>query len=37
MSAPKIRELPEQERPREKLTNLGANALSDSELIQRKV
>ena len=33
MSAPKIRELPEQERPREKLTNLGANALSDSELI----
>ena len=33
MSAPKIRELPEQERPREKLAALGANALSDSELI----
>ncbi len=33
MSAPKIRELPEQERPREKLASLGAGALSDSELI----
>jgi DNA repair protein RadC len=33
MSAPKIRELPEQERPREKLSSLGAGALSDSELI----
>ena len=33
MSAPKIRELPEQERPREKLASLGPGALSDSELI----
>ncbi len=33
MSAPTIRELPEQERPREKLESLGAGALSDSELI----
>jgi DNA repair protein RadC len=33
MSAPRIRELPEQERPREKLAALGANALTDSELI----
>jgi DNA repair protein RadC len=33
MSAPKIRELPEQDRPREKLALLGAGALSDSELI----
>jgi DNA repair protein RadC len=33
MSAPKIHELPEQERPREKLATLGAGALSDSELI----
>src|SRR4051812_38470645 len=33
MPAPTIRELPEQERPCEKLANLGAGALSDSELI----
>lgn len=33
MAAPKIRELPEQERPREKLAALGAGALSDSELV----
>ncbi len=33
MSSPKISELPEQERPREKLTALGAGALTDSELI----
>jgi len=33
MATPKIRELPEQDRPREKLANLGAGALSDSELI----
>ena len=31
--APKIRELPEQERPREKLAALGAGMLTDSELI----
>ncbi len=33
MSSPKITELPEQERPREKLAALGAGALTDSELI----
>jgi DNA repair protein RadC len=33
MDSPKIRELPESERPREKLAALGAGALSDSELI----
>ena len=33
MDAPRIRELPEKERPREKLAALGANALTDSELI----
>jgi DNA repair protein RadC len=33
MDAPRIREMPEQERPREKLIALGANALTDSELI----
>lgn len=31
--SPRIQELPEDERPREKLENLGAAALSDSELI----
>ncbi len=34
MTAPlKIREMPEAERPREKLANRGASALSDAELI----
>jgi len=33
MSSVKIHEMPEQDRPREKLANLGAAALSDSELI----
>jgi DNA repair protein RadC len=33
MSSPKIHELPEQDRPREKLARLGAAALTDSELI----
>jgi DNA repair protein RadC len=33
MSSPKISELPEQERPREKLAALGASVLTDSELI----
>jgi DNA repair protein RadC len=33
MGTAKIRELPEQDRPREKLSALGAGALSDSELI----
>lgn len=33
MASLKIQELPEQERPREKLVALGAEALSDSELI----
>jgi DNA repair protein RadC len=33
MTTPTIRELPEQERPREKLASLGASALTDSELI----
>lgn len=33
MSSPKISELPEQERPREKLATLGAAMLTDSELI----
>lgn len=33
MATLKIQELPEQERPREKLATLGAGALSDSELI----
>ena len=33
MTAVKIRELPEEERPREKLTHRGASALTDAELI----
>jgi DNA repair protein RadC len=33
MAGPKIHELPEQDRPREKLARAGAGALSDSELI----
>ena len=33
MTSPKISELPEQERPREKLAAHGANVLTDSELI----
>lgn len=33
MASPKIHELPEQDRPREKLARLGAQALTDSELI----
>ena len=33
MASLKIQELPEQDRPRERLTRLGAGALSDSELI----
>lgn len=33
MSSPRIHELPEEDRPREKLANRGAAALSDSELI----
>lgn len=33
MSSLKIQEMPEQDRPREKLARLGAGALSDSELI----
>ena len=33
METLKIKELPEQDRPREKLAKLGAGALSDSELI----
>lgn len=33
MPSPKIHELPEQDRPREKLARLGAAALTDSELI----
>lgn len=33
MESPKIRELPEHERPREKLASLGAAALADCELI----
>ncbi|HEX8310283.1 MAG TPA: DNA repair protein RadC [Chthoniobacteraceae bacterium] len=33
MAGPKIHELPEQDRPREKLARCGASALSDSELI----
>jgi DNA repair protein RadC len=33
MGSPTIQELPEEERPREKLANRGAGALSDSELI----
>jgi DNA repair protein RadC len=33
MASPKIHELPEQDRPREKLARLGAPALTDSELI----
>ena len=32
-ASPRIQELPEDERPREKLANLGAGALADSELI----
>lgn len=33
MEAPSIKDLPESERPREKLTERGANALSDAELL----
>lgn len=33
MSSPTIREIPEQDRPRERLIKLGAGALSDSELV----
>ncbi len=33
MESPKIREMPEQERPREKLAALGAGALADCELL----
>src|SRR5215207_4454444 len=33
MSSPTIHEMPEQDRPRERLAKLGAAALSDTELI----